>query len=237
MGGGRIDCYIDIASVFSYAAFVDLLANRSKLEANGVQVEIHPVFLGGIMQGSGNTPPWTLQGKAKYLSYDVPRTMAARNITGWGTPPNLFELARTMSPLRALLYIKEHFPPAAFDATMLLLFTKFWTPPHVSLADDANLAAALAEVTMGGGDDDKRKLFSDDDVRAIMEGRGGMRDRLKQETGRALELGAFGTPWIWVTNADGQSEPFFGSDRFGQIYSFLGIAFQDVQVLLPTAKL
>ena len=27
------------------------------------------------------------------------------------------------------------------------------------------------------------------------------------------EQGAFGCPWYWVTNAEGKSEPFFGSDR------------------------
>ena len=57
MGGGRIDCYIDIggplsrrltrlrkltqsqASMYSYLAFVDLLANQEKLAAHGVTVE------------------------------------------------------------------------------------------------------------------------------------------------------------------------------------------------------
>jgi hypothetical protein len=26
--------------------------------------------------------------------------------------------------------------------------------------------------------------------------------------------GAFGCPWFWVTNSEGKSEPFFGSDRY-----------------------
>jgi len=26
--------------------------------------------------------------------------------------------------------------------------------------------------------------------------------------------GAFGCPWFWVTNLEGKSEPFFGSDRY-----------------------
>lgn len=60
MGGGRIDCYLDIgalsppslrpttpltrraASLFSYVAFVDLLNNLELLAANGVQVESVP---------------------------------------------------------------------------------------------------------------------------------------------------------------------------------------------------
>ncbi|UNI14119.1 Dihydrofolate reductase [Purpureocillium takamizusanense] len=244
MGGGRIDCYLDIASLFSYVAFVDLIGNLDTLAAHGVKVEFHPVFLGGIMQASGNRPPWMLPAKAKYLSHDSRRAMAARGITDWASPPNLMELARTQSPLRALHYIKANFPPAALHATLAALFRRFWAPPHANFTDDAVLAATLAEVVVvddGGGNNnnpqDRRRFFSDEQVRAIMAARDGMKDSLKEETGRALELGAFGAPWIWVTNEAGKAEPFFGSDRFAQIYKHLGIAYQDVKILDPGAKL
>ncbi|KAJ6446572.1 glutathione S-transferase kappa 1 [Purpureocillium lavendulum] len=233
MGGGRIDCYLDIASLFSYVAFVDLLGNLDKLAANGVEVEFHPVFLGGIMQASGNKPPWMLPAKLKYLRYDSPRAMAARGITNWASPANLFELARTQSPLRALHHIKASYPPAALHATFLALFRRFWAPPHANFTDDAVLAATLAEVVDASG----ARVFSDDEVKAIMGARDGMKDSLKAETAKALDLGAFGAPWIWVTNKAGKAQPFFGSDRFGQIYNHLGIEYQDVQVLVPGAKL
>ncbi|KAJ3479895.1 hypothetical protein NLG97_g8204 [Lecanicillium saksenae] len=53
MPGGKIDVYLDFASLFSYVAFADLQANRQKLAANGVTIEYHPVFLGGINVASG----------------------------------------------------------------------------------------------------------------------------------------------------------------------------------------
>lgn len=40
------------------------------------------------------------------------------------------------------------------------------------------------------------------------------KDKLLENTSKALELGAFGAPWMWVQNKDGKEEPFFGSDRY-----------------------
>lgn len=70
-----------------------------------------------------------------------------------------------------------------------------------------------------------------------MDVRDGCKDALKAATARALELCAFGAPWLWVTDAASRAEPFFGSDRFGQIYNHLGIAHHDVTVLMPGTKL
>ncbi|KAF4511343.1 hypothetical protein G6O67_003149 [Ophiocordyceps sinensis] len=232
MGGGRIDCYLDIASLFSYVAFVDLLNNLELLAANGVQVDFHPVYLGAIMQSTGNRPPWTVKAKAAYLSWDSARAARAVGITGWATPPNLFDMAKTTSPLRALLFIKRNHPPPVLHAALLALFRRFWTPPHAFLGDDDNLAAALADAAGERGG-----LLSADDVRRVMAGREDFKDALKDGTQRALELGAFGAPWLWVTDRAGKAEPFFGSDRFGQIYQHLGIAHQGVRLLAPESRL
>lgn len=107
-----------------------------------------------------------------------------------------------------------------------------WTPPHVNLVDDENLEAALVDATQrpDGGD----KLFTGEDVKRIMAGREGKKEKVKEMTGEAVERGAFGAPWLWVTNGKGQTEAFFGSDRFNHVYRFLGIPFQDVAILPPS---
>lgn len=93
------------------------------------------------------------------------------------------------------------------------MFHKIWLPPHVNLAEDENLIAALKEATdeLDGGSG--KKLFSDEDVERVMNGRESMKERVKVTTGEALKLGAFGAPWLIATRADGKSEAFFGSDR------------------------
>ncbi|KAF7543058.1 hypothetical protein G7Z17_g11051 [Cylindrodendrum hubeiense] len=221
--GGRIDCYLDIVSFYSYVGFADLRANLDKLAAHGVEVEFHPVFLGGINN---------LSAKAVYLSTDAYRAAARLSLPYEGGPKDLMAVARTLSPLRALHFIKANYPLETFLSAFAFLFHKLWTPPHVSLVVDANVEAALAEATetTEGG----RKLFTAEDVEKIMAGRESMKERVKQLTGEAVERGAFGAPWLWATTSEGKTQSFFGSDRFNHIYRFLGVPFQDVAVLPPS---
>ncbi|PHH64655.1 hypothetical protein CDD81_4096 [Ophiocordyceps australis] len=231
MAGGRIDCYFDIVSPYAYVAVVRLLRDLDTLTAYGVVVDFHPMFLGAIMNASGNKPPWTLPAKALYLAHDRERSTAAVGIT-CGSPSNLFELAKTQSPLRALLAIKATYPPSIYTATILHLFRFFWTPPHRPLANDAVLQDALAGVQVNG-----KRVFDAAQVAHIMQAREEYKQTLVDEVQSAREKGAFGAPWLWVTNAKGESQPFFGSDRFNQVFRFLGLDFHDVELLPPSAKL
>lgn len=104
----------------------------------------------------------------------------------------------------------------------------------------ANLAKALAEARVGfkgAGSPGKETplLFSREEVERIMQATSSkeIKDLLTATTKEALDHGAFGAPWFWVTNAAGASEPFFGSDRFHFIYKFLGLPYQDVALLPP----
>lgn len=47
-----------------------------------------------------------------------------------------------------------------------------------------------------------------------------VKDLLTAATGEALERGAFGAPWLWVTDGEGRGEPFFGSDRSVSFHMF-----------------
>lgn len=230
--GGRIDCYVDIVSFYSYVGFADLRRNLDKLAAHGVEVEFHPVFLGGINNLSGNKPPWLLPAKAAYLSNDAYRAAARLSLPYEGGPEDIMAISKTLSPLRALHFIKANYPLETFLSAFAFFFHKLWTPPHVNLVDEANLVAALTEATerTDGG----KKLFTAEDVERIMAGRESMKERVKQLTGEAVERGAFGAPWLWATTSEGKTQSFFGSDRFNHLYRFLGVPFQDVAVLPPS---
>ncbi|KAM3438473.1 hypothetical protein MY4824_003253 [Beauveria thailandica] len=232
MPGARIDVYLDFASSFSYIAFADLEANREKLAANGVTIEYHPIFLGGINVASGNKPPWSLPAKAAYLSYDTPRALRRVGLGHLQTPDDLMAFGMTVQPLRAIHYIRAHYPTPVFLAAFHFLIDRFWTAPNRKIGDADVLRQVLLETTetVSGGP----KLFTTAQVDEIMDGRAAFKDSLKKETEEALAKGAFGAPWIWVTNAKGQEEPFFGSDRFNHVYAFLEIPFQDIAVLAPS---
>ncbi|KAG9257303.1 thioredoxin-like protein [Emericellopsis atlantica] len=232
--GGRIDAYVDVASFFSYVAFQELRQNLQTLQSHGVTVEFHPVLIAGVNNLSGNKPPWVVPAKAKYLAIDSRRAAQRVGLTNLATPKDFMKMSLTISAQRALHFIKQHYPREVLIATIGTLMAKLWTPPHVNLTIDENLAQVLSEVTDGG--EQGNKVFTQDDVERIMKGREEMKDRLKETTQRAVELGAFGAPWLWVTNDNGKSQPFFGSDRFNHVYEYLGVPYQDV-ALLPPSKL
>ena len=58
-----------------------------------------------------------------------------------------------------------------------------------------------------------------------------IKEMLNANTQKVLDLGAFGAPWIWVRNAEGKEQPFFGSDRFHFVWQFLGVPFHDIQIV------
>lgn len=58
-------------------------------------------------------------------------------------------------------------------------------------------------------------LFTEGEVEEVLAAAGTeeMKGLLKRTTQEALEKGAFGAPWLWVSDGRGKEEPFFGSDR------------------------
>ncbi|EQL36723.1 DSBA family oxidoreductase [Blastomyces gilchristii SLH14081] len=223
--GGKIEAYFDCSSLYSYFAFLHLLRNREVLESYGIEIDIFPVFLGGINAGSGNTPPWTNPVKAKYSKYDGKRAANYFKVKPIVPPP--FFPPLTILPQRVATYIKANYPRDRFEKTFLLYWTYMFYR-QIDLSKPENVIALLHE-----------EKYSDAQIEAIMkaaqspEGKQALTDRTKE----ALDRGAFGAPWYWVTNAEGKAEPFFGSDRFHFMWQFLGVPFRDVEIVGKGAKL
>lgn len=240
--GGKIEAYIDVASLYSYITFVILQDVRDTLQSHSVEVEYHPVFLGAINNGSGNKPPWTLPAKAAYgWRYDGTRSLERVGLSHLQPPADMMVAGMTVLPMRALSFIKTRYPRETFETAFLYLFHCFWSPPNVNLSDPANLTKALCEVRTGfqgihNRGESSAPLFSADEVKTIVQATQTkeIKDLLRNTTQEALDRGAFGAPWIWVTNSAGKSEPFFGSDRFHFIYKLLGLPYQDVTLLPPS---
>ncbi|KAF2751965.1 thioredoxin-like protein [Sporormia fimetaria CBS 119925] len=197
---GKITCYIDCVSLYSYYALIALEKNREKLISHNVDIDIVPVFLGGINVGSGNKPPWTLPAKGKYGKFEVTRAMKY-----FGTPnlkvPSFFPIV-SLLPQRALIFIKrEH--PQTYVQTFLNLFVEMWEK-----STDISKPEILAQVLS--------KSYSEAEVRNILDQANSpdVKQALNDNTKEALERGAFGCPWFWVKNKKGAEEPFFGSDRY-----------------------
>ncbi|OTB20329.1 hypothetical protein K445DRAFT_312768 [Daldinia sp. EC12] len=250
--GGHIDLYLDIASLYSYIALIQVMKTHNLLKQHGVEVDIHPFLLGAINAGSGNKPPWTLPAKAVYGTYDSQRSLRAVGLANVSPPGDLMEAGRTQVALRALLYVKARFSTAAYLAVWRALLHAFWTlhkPPitpetlghalagiPASAASTASLASTSPPEVLGAGCKQEERLFSAAEVADILNAEKSpeYKNKLRETTQRALDQGAYGAPWLWVTDATtGRSEPFFGSDRWSHVYAFLGLPYRDVELLPP----
>ncbi|KAF2399388.1 DSBA family oxidoreductase [Trichodelitschia bisporula] len=212
--GGKIDCYVDCNSPYSLYAVIYLRKNRKALESYGVEVEFFPVFLGGIMQNSGNTPPWKLPAKAKHGQLDGKRAQKYFGVEL--TPPKFFPIM-TLLPLRSMVYIKEKYPRDQYETMLQELWTGYWGD-HLDLSKPDIMSKVFA------------RHFKPEEVEQIMKAGTSpeYKQKLSKITGRLVESGAYGCPWFEVTNSKGKTEPFFGSDRWHYMYQFLDLPFQDI---------
>ncbi|KAJ7162641.1 putative glutathione S-transferase kappa 1 [Mycena crocata] len=224
---GHIDCHIDCTSFYSFLAVVYLLKHRDVLSTHGVSVEFHPIFLGGVNVGSGNKPPWTLPAKATYGAFETKRAQNYHGLPDIAVPPFFPNL--TLLPQRALCYIKATFPQSTFEQAWLALFHAMWIPPHADISKPDVFRRVLLDT----------KLFSATEADAILAAAGQQKwkDCLSENTKKVLDQGAFGAPWMWVRNAEGKEEPFFGSDRFHFMWEYLGLPWKDIELLPLQAKL
>lgn len=217
--GGKIDCYLDCASPYSYFAIVYLRKQRQALADYGIEVEFFPFFLGGVNVATGNKPPSTVPAKNKYGPYDLKRA-----VTFFGTPqlsgPPFFPMLSIL-PQRCMIYVKDTFEREQYEVAYLTLWDYCFVK-HIDISNPANMAQALSE------------NFAQSQVVDILKAASmpKYKEALTAVTKHCYEdLGAYGAPWFWITNEKGFSEPFFGSDRWAYMWDFLGVPHQNVEIL------
>ncbi|KAK7556737.1 DSBA family oxidoreductase [Phyllosticta citricarpa] len=216
--GAKIDVYIDCVSAYSYFAILYLLKNRQALAEHEVEIEFHPVFLGGINAGSGNKPPWTLPNKAKYANFDMARAKAYFGCPKMKTPSSFPILS--LLPQRALTYAKRNLPTEKVEKAFLEFFVAMWEQ-DLDLSKPELLLEVLSRVYSGPEAKEIVDATSNPEVKKL----------LNETTQKTLDMGAFGCPWYLVRNAQGAEEPFFGSDRFHYMWMFLGLPWRDIGIV------
>ncbi|KAF2666001.1 putative thioredoxin [Microthyrium microscopicum] len=218
----KIELFYDTVSPYSWYALHYLQKNREALSSHGINIELTPVFLGGIMQKSGNTPPWKNTNKATMGTIDKARAQKYFGLE-FGTPD--FFPAFTLLPQRSLTYIKDKYPPAKLEEASVECWKMMWME-NKDITKPELMIECLA------------RHFDEADIRAIMQAANSpeYKSKLLASTDRALETGAYGCPWFEVTNHKGVKEPFFGSDRFHYMWEFLELPWQDIAIM-PKSKI
>ena len=186
----KLEFFYDYVSVYSYLA-------NSQLDRFD-EVEYRPMFLGAVMQATGNRPPGTVEAKGKYLSVDVDRWVKRYAVE---YHMNSVFPQNTLSALRLAIAAQKR---GLFSAIHQPIFDAMFIHDQ-DLSDPEVLRATVNEAGVPAD-----QLIDDISDQSI-------KDALKSNTEEALARGAFGAPTIFVGN-----EMYFGNDRFEFIEEALG---------------
>ncbi|KAJ3272939.1 Coronin-7 [Terramyces sp. JEL0728] len=197
----RVTLYYDVVSPFSWFGFLAIV-KYSKIW--NIELVLKPVFLGGIMKGSNNTPPANNPIKGTYMNLDLDRNYRLYGIEKLKFP-NEFP-ANSLPAMRILTVIKKHHKDQLVPAS-LALWKQYWANGKVFSLE--NMVESLSPI-FGGK---TRSIFEESTTDLTKQ-------ELQSATKEALDSGSFGAPWFVVENGS-EKHNFFGSDRFEAMAHFL----------------
>jgi len=196
----RVELIFDFVSPNAYMIWGPL---REIVKRTGAELDVTPVFLGGMHRLTGNAPPMIrdkdVKGKVEYSMLEMQRFIAKHQLTKWKMHPafpfNSITLQRMCFAAdqdgRAVQFV-EGMLPAIWEEGI----------------DFTDLEAMSAAITAAG--------FDPADLMARIQ-----TDEVKQgliaNTDHAVERGAFGIPTMYTGPKDGPTEMFFGKERLAQI--------------------
>lgn len=185
----ELEFYFDFSSPNAYCAYEQL---KQLEEEQDLNIELKPVFLGGIMDELETTPPaMQNQIKADYLLMDLERWANFYDIPF--NFPEQFPI-NSLPAIRGFLVLEDE-ASGTLDEYTERVFRAAWVEGE-SIENEPVLRDCLpdsvaAEQFFDGIEDPNYK------------------EDLKQRTDNALERGVFGCPMMYFND-----EPFWGKDRF-----------------------
>ena len=189
-----VELIFDCVSPNAYMVWWPL---RDLVKRQGAQLEVTPVFLGGMHKLTGNAPPFIrdaeVKGKNAYAMIEMERFIAKHKLDWYKMPPEF--PFNSITPQRMLLCV-EGDQRVALAETILRLVWEDSVP--------ASDPQALAQALNTAGHDGAALLAATQDP--------AIKQALIDNTENAVERGTFGIPTMFV---DG--EIYFGKERLGQI--------------------
>jgi len=183
----KLEFFYDYVSVYSY------LANSQLHTLGADEIVFRPMFLGGVMQATGNRPPAAVEAKGRYLAVDVERWVRRYSVPFAMNP--VFPL-NTLGALRvAIVALRRQ----EFAAAHQSLFDAAWVH-GVNLGETDDLFEVVRQAGLPA--EEYSSLIAAQDVK----------DELKSNTEEAVRRGVFGAPTFFVGD-----QMFFGNDRLDQV--------------------
>ncbi len=182
----------------SPTAYIGDYAARAVAARTGAQMVYRPMFLGGVMQATGNSPPGMVAAKGAYMGKDVPRCAARYDLPFAFNPA--FPL-KTLPILRATLGLEGDELAKFRDAC----WSYIWGADGPKNLGDPEEITALCQSI--GLDAERVLAMGKDDA---------LKTKLVANTEEAVKRGVFGAPSYFVGD-----ELFFGHDRLDYVEALL----------------
>jgi len=194
---GPIHFYFDFASPYAYLAATQIDALAARVDR---PVHWRPILLGVVFKVTQGVPNLHKPLQGDYLRHDVPR--CARRL---GVPLHqpLASPFASLAAGRAFYWLDQAGGDHAPSALARAIFHAHWAEGR-DMALPENVLDVAASLGL--------------DRMAVEAGMNepAAKDRLREETEKALAHGVFGAPFFYV---DG--EPFWGADRMGQMEDWI----------------
>lgn len=191
----RVELVFDFVSPNAYLVWWPL---RDLVRRTGAELDVVPVFLGGMHRITGNAPPMIrdaeVKGKNEYAMLEMQRFVARHNLDKYRM--------NSKFPFNSILLQRMLY--AADQDGRGVQFAEAMLPPVWEQDLDVTDAEAVAAAVSAAGFD-ARDLLERAQSDEVKQG-------LIENTQKTVERGAFGIPTIFV---DG--EMFFGKERLDQV--------------------
>lgn len=185
----------------SPTAYIGDYAARRVAERTGAEMIYRPMFLGGVMQATGNRPPGMVPAKGKYMGTDVPRCAARYGLHFQFNPA--FPV-KTLNILRATLGLDNK--PDDQARFRDACWARIWGADGPRDLGQTDEITAMCEA-IGLDAEEILAMGRDDTLKA----------KLSANTEEAIERGVFGAPSFFIGD-----EMFFGHDRLDYVEECLG---------------
>ena len=182
----EVEFLFDVGSPTAYLAYTQLPAIAEKARASIIWV---PILLGGLFKAVGNQSPALLAPKSAWMASDLPRFARRYNVP---YQSNKYFPINTLALMRGAVAADED---GFLQEYLAAVFPAMWAQSRKM--DDPEV---VSDTLITGGIDPEQ-LFARIGDQAV-------KDKLKTNTERAAERGAFGAPTFFVGG-----NMFFGQDR------------------------
>ncbi|KAM3873643.1 glutathione S-transferase kappa 1-like [Diretmus argenteus] len=220
-----IELFYDVVSPYSWLGF-EVMCRYSRVW--DVELKPRPAFLGGVMQGSGNTPPGLVPNKFMYMVKDLNRLAQYFDVP-LQAPSDPFEAMfkkGSLSAMRFVAAVQDKRGDKQVEQVSRELWRRIWSEDK-----DITEPASLSEAAMTAG-----LSASEIEELLTLSTSKQIKDKLKSTTQEALDHGAFGFP-LFVCHINGKAEMFFGSDRYELMAHCIGEKWVGPQPGKSAAKL